>query len=292
MLVVIAGCTADVPVIEVSADEPLPAELSAGDIVYRGDISVVVPQPGHGVVVSVEMEDGSVVDFGVENPVDGAVRLATFEGVDEITNAPGISELTVKNPCTDGAYNHEGFHWATNYEWYFDAGSTPAGNNVANVEAGLQVAANAITGQRNNCGLADQVSATNTYAGRTTAAPSVTSAGSCGNEDGKNVVGFGPLPTGVLGLTCAFFDGDHHATEADVKMTTRRSWFAGAVPAGCTNRVGVEQVMTHEFGHVFGLAHVPESTHYELTMSPQAASCRNDKLTLGLGDVRGLRTLY
>jgi hypothetical protein len=43
---------------------------------------------------------------------------------------------------------------------------------------------------------------------------------------------------------------------------------------------------------VFGLAHVSQATHPELTMSTQAFPCQNEKVTLGLGDVRGLRTIY
>ncbi len=291
-IVMLVGCTADVPVIDVSADEPLPAELQAGDVVHRGDISVIVPEPGLGVAVSVEMEDGSVLDFAIENPVDGPVRLVPFAGVDELGTTSGWGELAVRNPCSDGAYNHEGFHWTTDFHWYFHASSTPSALSVGAVETGLQVAANAITHQRNNCGLADQVSATNSYGGRTAAAPSVTASGSCSGMDGKNVIGFGSLPSGVLGLTCAYFDGNHHAIEADVKLTTRRAWFSGAVPSGCSNRWGIEQVSTHELGHVYGLAHVSQATHPELTMSTQAYPCTNDKLTLGLGDVRGLRTLY
>src|SRR4051812_47668253 len=140
ILVAIAGCTAEVPIVEVSADQPLPAGLQAGDVVFRGDISVVVPEPGQGVVVSVEMEDGSVLDFGVENPADGAVRLMPdFAGADEIDATPAWGELAVRNPCTDGAYNHEGFHWTTNYQWYFHASSTPSANSVANVETGIKV---------------------------------------------------------------------------------------------------------------------------------------------------------
>jgi len=288
LLVFVVGCTAEVPVIEADADQPLPAELQAGDVVFKGSISVIVPERGMTVVASVEQEDGSLVDFAVENPLDGPVRLAEFAGEDTVA----ITGFAVPNPCTDGAYHLEGFHWNQDFVWYFHASSTPAANSVSAVETGLQVAANSIERQRNNCSLADQVSASNTYGGRTAAAPSLSSTGNCGSPDGKNVVGFGPLPSGVLGLTCAWFGGDHIAIEADVKLTTRRSWFSQAVPSGCSNRWGIEQVATHEFGHVYGLAHVSQTTHPELTMSTQAYPCRNEKVTLGLGDVRGLRTLY
>jgi hypothetical protein len=64
------------------------------------------------------------------------------------------------------------------------------------------------------------------------------------------------------------------------------------VPSGCSNRFSVESTATHEFGHVFGLAHVAESTHGNLTMSPSMGPCSAAPETLGKGDVLGLRALY
>jgi hypothetical protein len=55
----------------------------------------------------------------------------------------------------------------------------------------------------------------------------------------------------------------------------------------------LEAVLTHEAGHVFGLAHVGESRHGRLTMSPYIDGvCNNQESTLGLGDLRGLEALY
>ena len=64
------------------------------------------------------------------------------------------------------------------------------------------------------------------------------------------------------------------------------------MPSGCSNRYGVEAVATHEFGHVFGLGHVSETNHPTLTMSTAAGACSNAPYSLGLGDVRALRSLY
>src|SRR5439155_2318248 len=114
---------------------------------------------------------------------------------------------------------------------------------VANVESGLQTAANAITRQRNSCGLADRVSATNSYGGHTAKTPNITSTATCGKRDAVNVVGFGSLPTTYLGLTCAWFSAKV-ALEADVKLSTRYRWLSQTVPAACSNRYGVEQVCT------------------------------------------------
>ncbi|WNG57848.1 hypothetical protein F0U59_26140 [Archangium gephyra] len=58
----------------------------------------------------------------------------------------------------------------------------------------------------------------------------------------------------------------------------------------CSNRFGLEAVMTHERGHTFGLGHVAAGS--PLTMRPGIAPCDGSAATLGLGDVRGLRQRY
>jgi hypothetical protein len=293
LIVLVGGCMVGAEPRQFSADQPLPADLAEGDIVVLGEIGVIVPPPGQTAGVIAEQDDGNSVRLVVQNPVGGAVRLV--EAPEPVTGPVAVTDFATVNECNDGAYNLEGSHWTTNYSWYFDAGSTPSANSQANVEIGLQTGANAITNQRNKCGYVDKVSATNSYAGRTTAAPNLTANSTtvtCGNTDGKNVVGFGYLPTNYLAITCDWYGADNVSFEADIRLNSRRSWFSQAVPSGCSNKDGIEQVSTHEFGHVFGLAHVSQTTHPELTMSPQAAPCSNDKLNLGWGDIRGLRALY
>jgi matrixin len=289
-LALAAGCAASNEPIEVSADEPLPIDLHAGDIVRAGDFALEVPPAGETVTIAIDTDDGGVLTLSLATSPDGVVSVV----------APPAEEPTViagaTAPCQDGAFHLAGHKWKTNYAWHFDAGSTPNANNKDKVEAGLLTAANAITHSRNDCGLADQISATHSYAGRTTRGPNIrtTSSGTvvCGSRDNQNTVGFGALPSNFLGVACWWTDGTNAAIEGDVKLSTRHRWYAQDVPADCSNTFGVEPVATHEFGHVFGLAHVSESTHPNLTMSTAAAACSNGPLSLGLGDVRALRRLY
>jgi hypothetical protein len=273
---------------EVSADDPLPLDLAVGDIVRAGDIALEVPEPGETVAIVIERDDGTSQELALANPKDGPVRIVTL-------GEPDVLAAT-SNPCQDDAFRRAGHHWNRDYAWKFQAGSTPSANNKDNVETGLVHAANAIANSRNDCGLDDTVSATNTYAGRTSNAPNirVTDAGAirCTARDDANVVGFGPLPTSYLAVACSWWDGDGIDLEGDVRLSTHHDWYPLDVPSSCTRRFGIQPTATHEFGHVFGLAHVSESEHPNLTMSPVLMACSNASLTLGLGDVRGLRALY
>ncbi len=290
VFVVLAGCSlGTVEQRIVSADEPLPEDLQQGDVVSRAGVEVTVPEPGQQVQIVGEMDDGTSIELTVRNPLDSIVEIV------DSPEEPLVLGAGSTAPCQDGAFNLAGHKWTTTYQWKFQAGSTPAGNSQGNVELALRNAANAITTQRNDCGFADQVSATHTYLGRTTAAPNIrgtTTAVTCGGADGTNSIGFGALPTGFLAVACSWTDGAGHAVEGDIKYNTRHSWYALDVPAGCNNRFGVQAVGAHELGHVFGLAHVSETSHPNLTMSTAARACSNAPLSLGLGDVRALRQLY
>lgn len=286
----LAGCSlGSVEPRVVSADEPLPADLAPGDIVRRGELEVEVPEYGEDVQVVAELEDGTSVELMISSKLDGYINIVNPE-MEPLVIAAGSTA-----PCGDGAYKLAGHKWTTEFQWRFQAGSTPSANNKDNVETGLQRAASAITTSRNDCGLADQVDLTHRYMGRTAAAPNIrgTSTGvTCQSSDGVNVVGFGALPTSFLAVACSWTDGSGRAVEGDIKYNTRFSWYALAAPASCNNRFGIQAVGAHEFGHVFGLGHVSEANHPNLTMSTAARECSNAPLSLGLGDVRALRALY
>jgi Matrixin len=124
---------------------------------------------------------------------------------------------------------------------------------------------------------------------------------SAGNMDSFNVVDFAaddnPLGCGTGTLACTetwFFPGE--IRESDTRFDSNFSWYSGTGGVvACTLAAGVSgydvwSVATHETGHSLGLDHVPNSP--DLTMYPFSNNCDSGPRTLGLGDVRGLNTLY
>jgi hypothetical protein len=199
------------------------------------------------------------------------------------------------NPCADGAYSFsterdDPSRWYDTFRWSFNAGSTPGDITRGATERALKRAIANMTGAHNDCGRRDNVSATAIYQGRTDRRPAPTKAGGCGNQDNMNVVGFGRLPAGIAGLTCIWSSGDR-ILEADIKLDRNARWATSL--AGCSFESMVEAVATHEFGHVYGLGHVKESTHGRLTMSERLDGyCQMNEATLGKGDLLGLEEIY
>jgi len=194
-------------------------------------------------------------------------------------------------PCKDTAYKLNGSRWTGTLRWSFRATSTPKGIGRSAATAALKRAASNVVNGRSSCGLIDRISATEHYLGRTTTSTNIDDSSRCGRPDGKNVVGFGKLRPLDMAITCWWTRGGE-TVEADIKLNKAAyRWVTRPGPT-CGGAWSIEDVATHELGHAFGLDHVGEGVHGNLTMSPLILPCQNGETTLGLGDVRGLRALY
>jgi hypothetical protein len=225
-----------------------------------------------------------------------AALLAALEGIAMDIKPPTSGTGTTGTPpstkgaCGDPEYKLAGYRWDKPFEWFLEESSLPEFYDSDEVLELLIRSAENITSARNDCGLPDKVDADAVYAGTTSATP-------CDDEsgDGVNTVGFGELPDDVEEDTIAFvcpYGTRTSIDEVDMLINATIPWALSE--AACKRgQELLEATITHEFGHIFGLSHVSERQHGDLTMSPTSnGPCDPEEITLGLGDVLGLQELY
>ena len=297
-------------------------DLRPGDVVTDRGMSVIAPPPGTFTQADAELAAGGAQSLGVMTAEDGTVsvgdgaetdeNLGIDNAVDNLEPQTGIGDsATSPGACDDSQYNlawftfsdgsRRHYKWKTNYNWWFRDGSTPSGVGQVAARDALQRGIANMTGSHNPCGMADEVAATQSYAGDTTTGVDINASGnlcqSYGNKDGKNVIGFGTLPSNWLAYTCTWGVRDTgtyaKANESDAKYNKASySWYADK-PLVCNALWSIEAVATHEFGHTFGMGHVGEANHGNLTMSSAInGACQEGEKSLGRGDVLGMRDLY
>lgn len=315
MLLTAAPAIAQAPQSEVRED------LRPGDRVERRGLGVEVGPRGTSVTAHTIVAEGIDDVLTVVTRPDGTVVIdsGTEESGADALATPTVTGLTGPDPCTDNAYTlstmswsgtNKSHKWKSRFDWYYKANSTPAGVDVAEARTKITEATSNITASRNDCGFEDTVTATHSRVGDTTAAGDFTSGGAgCQGynaRDSRSVVDWGTLPDGTLGVECtwATWNGtDTYATaiESDVRLSTKYNWYGAEPPLTCndvtdaldTRYWSIEGVMTHERGHSFGVGHVAEDTHGNLTMSTNLnGACADPESSLGWGDVRALRALY
>jgi hypothetical protein len=106
-------------------------------------------------------------------------------------------------------------------------------------------------------------------------------------RDGVNVIGWARLvPRNTLAAAWTYTDAaTGRVLEADIFFNTSQSW---GVLSGCNSvsSFDVENVGTHEVGHILGLEHVSDAAKMA-TMYPSAPAGEVKKRTLTAGDVAG-----
>jgi len=113
--------------------------------------------------------------------------------------------------------------------------------------------------------------------------------------DGTNLIAFGRLQAGVIAVTRVwYYTSTGIVAEADMIFNSRYPWAIFAQSPECQSSpdaYDLQNIATHEAGHVVGLAHPPDTVNgtstMDLTMYRFGAGGEVKKRTLGLGDQNG-----
>jgi matrixin len=269
-------------------------------------VGVAVPLPNSAVFVASQAAEDSnegAQEFGVRTNSDWSIDLIGVGG--DAQQSPG-SCTSCPAPCTDTATSLGGWDESDEHQWWFDVDTAPVSQpsgqpqiTSSETVAALRAGTTDITHTYNDCGMADTVRGTTAkYLGdRDVSAGVYDGTNDCyAQDDNNNAVDFGDLKSGTVALHCkwVFFlsgtdelmHGDIRFNKADYNFTVRPS------ASVCSGDYDIDSVMAHERGHTYGLTHVSETTHGNLTMSEKSPSCSSNPRTLGKGDVNGLKAIY
>ncbi|MGI5169993.1 matrixin family metalloprotease [Spirillospora sp. CA-253888] len=271
----VAAATALVVPVASPAGPPPVAAAAAGEAAVR----VISYVDGRHEVIE---EAGTGLATGAAVP-DGLAPAAA-------PTAAGAATAAKARPrqCTDGAYKRTGWRISGTLKWYYNGAGAPSSVSRTASKA-ISTAARRLVAGHNDCGMSRSFRVGQRYAGASRRVPAVT-ASSCGTQDGHSVVGWKRMSSSVLAVTCAWTSGSK-VVSTDIAVNTRYRWFTSK-PRGCSNRYDLESVLSHEWGHAFGLGHVSLSSHGTQTMATAVRSCTTSKRTLGLGDYRGMQRIY
>ncbi|QIN83814.1 hypothetical protein GBA63_15090 [Rubrobacter tropicus] len=269
----------------------------AGRVIEDGMAGAAVPPPGEGVHVELLTERGAQ-EFGVRRLEDGAIEL-DHVGSESAGTGAGPPAFTTKGvgECGDAGFDENGWRVEGTHVYRINWRTTPRDVPRRAAISAIRQASGNVADTLNGCRLGDRVPAGVAYKGYTARHAGV-GGGACETDDGLSVVSFGALSNpGNLAAACVHTRakaGYDVVTSSDVKLSkVGHHWTTNPNSRSCRGRYDIEGVMTHERGHTFGLGHVVEDYHPNLTMGPVInGPCQSSERSLGRGDVLGLDGKY
>ena len=269
----------------------------AGREIEDGPVVTAVPPPGRTVYAELLTTSGAQ-ELSVRRRPDGTIQLGHVGDEPEEAAAGDLGRAVGREGCYSDAHTDWDYKVTETKTYNFRVSTTPSYLKRYAASNGIMKAALNVFDTRNDCRMGDRVPVAFKYGGRT-GAPAQIGQGLCGLDDGRSVVAFGDLRRGVLAATCAII-ADRPAYVYDevvsVDIMINRAdfrWTANPGSRSCSRAYDLQGVMTHEWGHAFGLGHAPESGSKNLTMSPGInGPCQDSERSLGRGDVLGLDGKY
>lgn len=288
----------------------------AGRVVTDGRVSMTVPPAGMSVAGDGVGRHGDVAGLTVTNTGttirvlraghaagNGGWYLAPLSTTTTTVTGPtygtpvmvGTTATTVQRgstaACQDSTYHLEHHKWVTSLRYHLNVRKMPQSFHTRTVVRQVKAADANMRLGRNTCGKPRLKTPASHYLGRTRKAPNIKVSGpTCGDPNTTNVVGFGNLPGGLLGWTCYWYNGRGRMVAADMVIDNGTA-LTTHLPSPCTNEWDFEGTVTHEFGHVYGMAHTGPG-HPNLTMQHLLTPCSTYARTLGLGDWLGMNKMY
>jgi len=107
--------------------------------------------------------------------------------------------------------------------------------------------------------------------------------------DGANVISWGRLKPGILAQTTTWYNKQtSRIVEIGIVFNTMYRWSIGSV----SNAFDVQNIATHEAGHTLMLLDLYDDAASQLTMYGYGAPGETYAITLGVGDVSGIQSIY
>ena len=249
-----------------------------------------------------ELYDDGALTFEVTVDDSGEI---SYDSEDESVSGAAPAATTSHPECNQSAYETNDLKEYGTWNYWVGDGAYPAAATLtqfANVtQRGVSHVVNAYT----NCSTRVTNGAKASFKGDTTyEGDFVTSDGATGCAGGASTDGVSTVDAGNLdkhgsppvAKTCWWtvpMPGvKNDLIEADIRFNTANFDFTLNGDGSCSRKKDLESVMTHQVGHVFGLAHVSQTDYPWMTMSVTVADCDNSQRTLGLGDMKGLASIY
>lgn len=113
---------------------------------------------------------------------------------------------------------------------------------------------------------------------------------SYGIQNFENVIDFGPLDAGIIGVTSVWYTRrGKQIVEADMRLNTNFNWGNATINSSLMD---LDNIVTHEMGHVFGMDDIYTETCNTVTMFGYSGEGETSKRTLEQADVDGIVKMY